>query len=261
MLHFLQKPDKPPIQSALTNVRSTGPPISRNYVATILDEVALEGLDGITIPMLHYRLKQRQLTFKSEFLLKVLQNFILNNKIHAFIIPNPRPFSKPFTMADFLDAEGTLIDPEEDLPEPYPFCVVDKKDVLGSCSTFHERKLVTQLDTIDDEDSVVFVASQEEREKALYGTNYDPLLSRCAIMNSTTYAILERIGRSREQGKLFLYRKKSRQNAARYNDFNLILCTFSRIFGGEKNLVKTQRVHLNSKCSFFNFTSFSLPIF
>ena len=201
MLHFLQNPDKPPIQSSLTNVRSTGPPISRNYVATILDEVALEGLDGITITMLHYRLKQRDLTFKSEFLLKVLQNFILQNKVQAFILPSPRPFSKPFTMADFLDAEGTLIDPEEDLPEPYPFCVVEKEDVFGSCSTYHERQLVTELESIEDEDSVVFVASQEEREKALYGTNYDPLISRFAIMNSTTYAILERIGRAREQGK------------------------------------------------------------
>ena len=71
---------------------------------------------------------------------------------------------------------------------------------MGSCSTFHDRKLVQNLDTIEDEDSVVFVASQEEREKALYGTNYDPLLSR--LLNSTTYAVLERIGRAREQVKL-----------------------------------------------------------
>ena len=131
MLHFLQNPEKMAIQSSLTNVRSAGPPINRSYVATILDEVALEGLDGITIPMLHYRLKQRNLNFKSEFLLKVLQNFIVRSKMQAFILPKPRPFSKPFIMADFLDVEGTLIDPEEDLPEPYPFCVVGKQLIFS----------------------------------------------------------------------------------------------------------------------------------
>ena len=160
MLHFLQNADKLSIQSSLTNVKSAGPPLNRNYVAVILDEVALEGLDGITIPMLKYRLSKRSGsgcgTFNSDFLLDILKELIQKAKVQAFILPSPRPFRQPVNMADLIDAEGVLQDPEGDVPDSYPFLVVsdDKEGVMGSCSTFYDRKLVANLDQVHDEDSI-----------------------------------------------------------------------------------------------------------
>ena len=160
MLHFLQNADKLSIQSSLTNVKSAGPPLNRNYVAVILDEVALEGLDGITIPMLKYRLSKRSGsgcgTFNSDFLLDILKELIQKAKVQAFILPSPRPFRQPVNMADLIDAEGVLQDPEGDVPDSYPFLVVsdDKEGVMGSCSTFYDRKLVANLDQVHEEDSI-----------------------------------------------------------------------------------------------------------
>ena len=202
MLHFLQNADKLSMQSSFTNVKSAQPPINRNYVAVILDEVALEGLDGITLPMLKYRLSQRKgqkTTYTSEFLLEVLKEFITKQKIQAYILPAPRSFLKPIIMSDHIDAEGVLHDPEGDIPDSYPFCLISEDNIMGSCSTYHDRKLLQELDEVHDEDSIVFVASQEEREKALYGANYDPLISK--TISSLTFGVLERIGRAREQGQ------------------------------------------------------------
>ena len=128
MLHFLQNADKLSIQSSLTNVKSAGPPINRNYVAVILDEVALEGLDGITIPMLKYRLSKRGSgncgTFRSDFLLEILKELIQADKVQAYILPSPRQFREPVNMADLIDVEGVLHDPEGDVEDSYPFLVV-----------------------------------------------------------------------------------------------------------------------------------------
>ena len=158
MLHFLQNADKLSIQSSLTNVKSAGPPINRNYVAVILDEVALEGLDGITIPMLKYRLSKRGSgncgTFKSDFLLEILKELIRDDKVQAYILPSPRQFREPVNMADLIDVEGVLHDPEGDVEDSYPFLVVSENDVMGSCTTFYDRKLVANLDQVHDEDSI-----------------------------------------------------------------------------------------------------------
>ena len=93
-------------------------------------------------------------------------------------------------------------DPKEDLDDIinedlYPFKVVEEDGVMGSCSTYQTRKIIQKFcqEKMKDENSIVFVASQTEREKALLGSQYDPLLIRSFA--SMAYALLERIGRAR----------------------------------------------------------------
>ena len=93
-------------------------------------------------------------------------------------------------------------DPKEDLDDIinedlYPFKVVEEDGVMGSCSTYKTRKIIQNFsqEKMKDENSIVFVASQTEREKALLGSQYDPLLIRSFA--SMAYALLERIGRAR----------------------------------------------------------------
>ena len=63
-------------------------------------QVALEGLDGITIPVLKYRLKKREdfTNFGPElttgFLIGVLKELISNDVVEAYKLPEPRPAGK-----------------------------------------------------------------------------------------------------------------------------------------------------------------------
>ena len=71
---------------------------------------------------------------------------------------------------------------------------------MGSCSTYKTRKLLKDFkESIQDEYSIVFVANQHERERALMGQDYDPLMIKSVM--PITYALLERIGRSRKAGE------------------------------------------------------------
>ena len=95
-----------------------------------------------------------------------------------------------------------FLDPKEDLDaimkeDLYPFKVVDEDGVIGSCSTYKTRKIIENIskEKMDNENSIVFVASQIEREKALLGSQYDPLIIRSFA--PMAYALLERIGRAR----------------------------------------------------------------
>lgn len=63
-------------------------------------QVALEGLDGITIPVLKYRLKKREdftnfgPELTTEFLVGVLKELISNDVVEAYKLPEPRPAGK-----------------------------------------------------------------------------------------------------------------------------------------------------------------------
>ena len=88
-----------------------------------------------------------------------------------------------------------ILDPTDEVEDLYPFVCVENADVMGSCSTFKTRKEIKNFQEVKEENSVVFVASQVEREKALFGSQYDPLITR--NFSPLSYALLERIGRSR----------------------------------------------------------------
>ena len=114
-----------------------------------------------------------------------------DHRIHQYILPRTTVFP-----------QSLFSDPKEDLDDIinedlYPFKVVEEDGVMGSCSTYKTRKIIQNFsqEKMKDENSIVFVASQTEREKALLGSQYDPLLIRSFA--SMAYALLERIGRAR----------------------------------------------------------------
>ena len=135
-----------------------------------------------------------------------LDELILKELVTAFKLKESRPEGKlPVDRSQFIEDndKSTILDPEEDIEDLYPFQVVNEDGVIGSCSTYKTRKkivvsqssVVSQKKMGGDENSVVFVASQTEREKALLGSYYDPLLVR--TFAPMAFAILERIGRAR----------------------------------------------------------------
>ena len=89
--------------------------IKDGYSKIILDEVAVEGLDGITIPVLKYRLKRRKeysnfdAEFTSQFLIGVLKELISKNVITAFKLQEPRPEGKLPLERKCEDGDKTMI--------------------------------------------------------------------------------------------------------------------------------------------------------
>ncbi|CAB1344143.1 unnamed protein product [Coregonus sp. 'balchen'] len=151
----------------------------------LLDEVALEGLDGVTITSLWIRLEKRNPAF-------------------------------PLNLDSFAD-----IDPDTGIQEvacwdvrgdSYPVQILldDKSGIQGSCVFFKERKNVTPIIRTTDltpcltlEDAfkrwgrkLVMVASQRVRFRVLIGDGGDPDVK----LTDHSYCILERLGRARWQG-------------------------------------------------------------
>uniref|UniRef100_A0AAY5EK18 B-block binding subunit of TFIIIC domain-containing protein n=1 Tax=Electrophorus electricus TaxID=8005 RepID=A0AAY5EK18_ELEEL len=190
---------------------------------TTLDEVALEGLDGITMTALWTRLDTRQPSFPlaldpktKEFLWTSL---VCSEDISIYQLPQERP---PVLVYDrFLE-----IDPEtgiqemrrmatrEQKPDVYPISVVtdDPAGIQGSCLYYRERKDISGLIRTNDfspkltlkqsqsrwGDKLVLVASQNVRYHSLIGYEGNPEIK----LSDHSYCILERLGRARWQGEL-----------------------------------------------------------
>nr|XP_015215327.1 PREDICTED: general transcription factor 3C polypeptide 1 isoform X2 [Lepisosteus oculatus] len=187
----------------------------------LVDEVALEGLDGVTIPALWLRVENRIPKFplnldpaSKQFL---WQSLVCNPEIEFYELPEKRP---PLVLVDrFKD-----IDPETGIQEIrrdmgssediYPVHIVfdNKHGIKGSCRFFNERVNITSrirsadlqpCCTLEDafqrwDERLVLVASQRVRFRALIGWEGDPDLT----LPDYSYCILERLGRSRWQGEL-----------------------------------------------------------
>ncbi|XP_069463928.1 general transcription factor 3C polypeptide 1 [Ambystoma mexicanum] len=187
----------------------------------LFDEVALEGLDGITLSALWLRLQSLVPAFPllldastKDFLWHSLLSspqlsFYLLPKERAPLVLNSRNGEIDFETG-ILESRGDA-DTEEDL---YPVHMIldDKQGVQGSCQFYKERKCVTdQIRTLDFQprctleeavsrwgEKLVIVASQTMRSRALIGWKGDPDL----ILPDYSYCILERLGRARWQGEL-----------------------------------------------------------
>ncbi|XP_062389121.1 general transcription factor 3C polypeptide 1 [Sardina pilchardus] len=189
---------------------------------SVLDEVALEGLDGISVNALWTRLENRIPQFSltldpptKEYLWRCL---VCNPEISFYELPQAR---KPIVLTDRF-AE---IDPETGIQEirrltldaddaVYPVHIIqDNKDgIQGSCLYFKERKVITKQIRQDNftpiltleqtvskwGEKLVAVASQAVRYRTLIGPEGDPELK----LTDTSYCILERLGRARWQGEL-----------------------------------------------------------
>ncbi|KAE8579890.1 hypothetical protein XENTR_v10024224 [Xenopus tropicalis] len=182
----------------------------------IVDEVALEGLDGITIPALWLRLQARVPPFPllldeatKEF---IWQSLAVHPELEFYELPVER---QPLVLSNRY--EGIDCDPvvlkakggpcSEDI---YPIHIIseNKDGIQGSCQFFEERILVTdqlRMHTFTCEqvferwgEKLLIVGSQALRLRALIGWEGDPTV----LLPDCSYCILEKLGRSRWQGEL-----------------------------------------------------------
>lgn len=199
-------------QSSSQGLKSAPISFGANYVAIILDEVALEGLDGITMPMLKYRLENRdefRPTLSDDFIFEVLLELMKKDQVSCYKLQDPRPFVKPYDRYESADDEGLVVESTEESIDSYPFEIVCENGVVGSCSTFTTRKAVKGLTATDIDESIVFVANQLEREKAVLGSLYDPSLPK--MFTPVQWSLLERVGRSRNQGETTIGKQSLKQ--------------------------------------------------
>uniref|UniRef100_A0A8D8SPL0 General transcription factor 3C polypeptide 1 n=1 Tax=Cacopsylla melanoneura TaxID=428564 RepID=A0A8D8SPL0_9HEMI len=188
-----------------------------NPVEILLEEVSLEGLDGITLEALWTRLQAR-LEFKEEvnpldhhwkqFYFELLKKH--HADISAFELPEERGKLVIFDFKEHIDkCTFAYVEPEQRPPDIYPFATINDEElgIMGSCSTYHKRKNITQ--TIRSmsynqacetyQNKLVFVASQQLRRKYLVLTKrlFIPTSFEISLQS---YCILERIGRCRANG-------------------------------------------------------------
>ncbi|KAM9792810.1 general transcription factor 3C polypeptide 1 [Neosynchiropus ocellatus] len=180
-------------------------------LSVVEDEVALEGLDGITIPSLWIRLSNRKQPFalKLDDLTKgfIWRYLVSNTELKFYELPEERDDVLLFDRFTYEVVEVKR-------KEIYPLnIIVNNKDGLrGSCSTFNERKDVTRevrsealsarlsLNEATERygRKLVVVASQSLRLHALLGPETDPDVK----LSDECYCILERVGRGRWQGEV-----------------------------------------------------------
>uniref|UniRef100_A0A8C4UZ77 General transcription factor IIIC subunit 1 n=1 Tax=Falco tinnunculus TaxID=100819 RepID=A0A8C4UZ77_FALTI len=187
----------------------------------LLDEVALEGLDGITLSALWHRLGARWPPFPlplepatQQLLWAALS---AQPDVSFYLLPRARPPLRLHDRYEEIDLETGILETKRD-PVPsndiYPVhMILDNKDgIQGSCQYFKERVDIT--DQIRRKDlqpcytyteavekwgeKLVIVASQDQRYRALIGWDGDPDLK----LPDFSYCILERLGRARWQGEL-----------------------------------------------------------
>ncbi|XP_067912561.1 general transcription factor 3C polypeptide 1 isoform X2 [Heterodontus francisci] len=187
----------------------------------LLDEVALEGLDGITFSTLWFRLENRVPVFSlqldpatKQFLWETLLG---SREVEFYLLPEQRPPLVFHDRYEEIDPETGIQETRRD-PTPrddiYPVCIIsDNKDAIqGSCQYFHKRKNISAqirtqqckpCCTLDEAvkrwgEKLVIVASQLVRHRTLIGWESDPELK----LPDYSYCILERLGRARWQGEL-----------------------------------------------------------
>ncbi|KAM5197952.1 general transcription factor 3C polypeptide 1 isoform 1-T1 [Hipposideros larvatus] len=188
---------------------------------SLLDEVALEGLDGLCLPALWSRLEARVPPFPlplepctQEFLWRALAT---HPGISFYVEPRERLDLHLQDRYEEIDLETGILEskshpvPVEDV---YPIhMILENKDgIQGSCRFFKERKNITKYIRTKSLEprctmkeafgrwrkKLVIVASQDLRYRALIGPEGDPDLK----LPDFSYCILERLGRSRWQGEL-----------------------------------------------------------
>ncbi|XP_011476240.2 general transcription factor 3C polypeptide 1 isoform X3 [Oryzias latipes] len=195
--------------------------IAMDPLSTVVDEVALEGLDGITIPTLWIRLGTVQPKFPlkldeltKEFIWKSLVN---NRDLRFYELPQERPDVQLFNRFGENDSDISLetqLSSADDYKDIYSLHVIpeNKDGIQGSCNFFKERKDITKqirsvsltpLVSLEEASKkygrkLVIVASQAVRFRALIGAENDPDLK----MSNDSYCVLERVGRARWQGEL-----------------------------------------------------------
>ncbi|XP_072839107.2 general transcription factor 3C polypeptide 1 isoform X1 [Pogona vitticeps] len=189
----------------------------------VLDEVALEGLDGVTPGALWERLAGRLPPFPLPLPLEPAARQLLwatlaaHPELRFHLLPQPRPPLRLYDRYEEIDLETGILETKRDpvpLDDIYPVHMVldHSEGIQGSCRYFKERLDVTdQVRTKDLQacctyeeaydkwgERLVLVASQVLRHRTLIGWEGDPDLK----LPDFSYCILERLGRARWQGEL-----------------------------------------------------------
>ncbi|KZC03777.1 General transcription factor 3C polypeptide 1 [Dufourea novaeangliae] len=185
---------------------------SINLVDLTIDEVALEGLDGITLQALWLRLAQRlqnPLPFPKPLVVQIWSICIQVREFGFYELETAREPLLIYDRYEFVDPDlGIILEPDDVPPDIYPHCPINNvsKDIKGSCSTYCTRKEITEnvrtltLDEVTEKygDKLVIVASQSARNHALMGNEVSPTVH----LNVIQYCFLERVGRSRYHGEV-----------------------------------------------------------
>lgn len=187
----------------------------------LLDEVSLEGLDGITLSTLWFRLQSRVPSFPlmldqgtRQLLWQSLQQC---PDIMFYQLPRSREPILQLNRYEEIDFETGILESKREMSteeDIYPiYMILDRKwGIQGSCKFFNERICVTdqiRTQTLQPSftleaaverwgESLVIVASQNLRTRALIGWEGDPEIN----LPDYSYCILERLGRARWQGEL-----------------------------------------------------------
>ena len=240
------------------------PPLELDYQHQILDEICLEGLDGLTLPALWLRLGNRPgytlglSEAAKQFVWEVIE---LLDQVTYYRLEQARGDLVIHDRYQHMDSDlGIVIEPD-DLPEDiYPHHKVDDtlSAVKGSCWTYKTRKELEKGITLTEAESMgglfVMVGSQDARTEALIGEDWDPL--HVAGITATQWAILERVGRARyqgevTQGKLSLQAMNENPKTLFYHRKALVT----------KGLILKQVHHQKSRGQNFQGTLFHLPRF
>ncbi|XP_020291475.1 general transcription factor 3C polypeptide 1 isoform X2 [Pseudomyrmex gracilis] len=185
---------------------------STDLIASIIDEIALEGLDGITLQALWLRLAARfndPLPLPKGFMDQV---WLICKKVKHFSfyeLETPREPLVLFNRYDHVHPDfGIIYEPPDIPPDIYPHCPIQDRKTgdRGSCSTYYTRKNIRdEINNLNLDEAIekygmklVIVASQQVRMRALVGNTVSPTLE-LTLMH---YCFLERVGRSRYHGEV-----------------------------------------------------------
>ncbi|XP_050684580.1 general transcription factor 3C polypeptide 1 isoform X3 [Leptidea sinapis] len=213
-----------------------------DHKAIIIDEIALNGLEGIGFDYLWKCVNKRLSCELTPKIKEKFWNFIVKSKsISFYSLPNPLPLVEIYDRFNIVNEEfGQLMDPTEYLDGPYEYCPI--KNEHGSCSTYEKRKPIP-TDTLEKpyEDVykthgnyLVMVASLEERWKAL--ASHLPI-STLSCLTSVHYCILELVGKGRENGQMTV----GKTNLSKIINESKHLF-YNRRHLQQLNLVKTQSI-------------------
>jgi general transcription factor 3C polypeptide 1 len=188
-----------------------------DFKSKLLEEIALEGLEGITISALWTRLANVQPEFplaldddSKRFLWEII---VTHEEFKFYALPEARGKLVIFDRFQYTNAETGICVESADHPEDiYPPKVIREGNIKGSCFAYFTREDVTgELRTEEGtitcslenaikewDDRLVIVASQEMRNTTLFGPEADPSID----LPEKHFCLLERIGRARWQGEV-----------------------------------------------------------
>ncbi|XP_014614359.1 PREDICTED: general transcription factor 3C polypeptide 1 [Polistes canadensis] len=180
--------------------------------ASVIDEIALEGLDGITLQALWLRLAHRfnnPLQCTQQFMNQIWSMCVNLQEFTFYKLKVPRNPLVIYDRYEFVDPDlGIILEPDNIPEDIYPFFPINDPitGVRGSCSTYKTRKVINvdirkytlEEATKEYDQRLVIVASQAAREFALMGDKASSILK----LSTMHYCFLERVGRSRYHGEV-----------------------------------------------------------